>query len=263
VSGELRIATFNLLHGRSLDHLQVDEADLRAAATAIDADVLGLQEVDRLQGRSSSLDQTAVVADALGAAHWRFVPALHGTPGRSPTWTTATEDDGALTLGPTYGVALVSRLPVQEWHVRRFAPAPVTMPLMVPGVKGLTRIPDEPRVALAAVLDGPRGPMTVVTAHLSFVPGWNVAQLRALTRWARALPGPRLLVGDFNLPGTVARMASGWVQLARAATYPSYRPRVQFDHVFSHGIAESAVRDVQALRLPVSDHCALRVDLAL
>jgi endonuclease/exonuclease/phosphatase family metal-dependent hydrolase len=225
--------------------------------------VLGLQEVDRLQERSSLLDQTAVVAAALGAAHWRFVPALHGTPGRSPTWTTSAEDDGSLTQGPTYGVSLVSRLPVQEWHVRRFAPAPVTMPLMVPGVKGLTRIPDEPRVALAAVLDGPRGPMTVVTAHLSFVPGWNVAQLRALTRWALALPGPRLLVGDFNLPGAVARAASRWVQLARVATYPSYRPRVQLDHIFSHGIAESAVRDVQAMRLPVSDHCALRVDLAL
>jgi endonuclease/exonuclease/phosphatase family metal-dependent hydrolase len=263
VSGELRIATFNLLHGRSLDHLQVEEADLRSAATAIDADVLGLQEVDRLQDRSSLLDQTAFVAEALGAPHWRFVPALHGTPGRSPTWTTAGEDDGALTQGPTYGVSLVSRLPVREWHVRRFAPAPVTMPLMVPGVKGLTRIPDEPRVALAAVIDGPRGPMTVVTAHLSFVPGWNVAQLRALTRWTLALPGPRLLVGDLNLPGAVARVASGWVQLARVATYPSYRPRVQFDHVLSHGIAESAVRDVQALRLPVSDHCALRVDLAL
>jgi endonuclease/exonuclease/phosphatase family metal-dependent hydrolase len=263
VSGELRIATFNLLHGRSLDHLQVDEADLRAAATAIDADVLGLQEVDRLQDRSSSVDQTAAIADALGAAHWRFVPALHGTPGRSVAWTTAAEDDGALTVGPTYGVALVSRLPVREWHVRRFSPAPVTMPLMVPGVKGLTRIPDEPRVALAGVVDGPRGPMTVVTAHLSFVPGWNVAQLRALSKWALAFPGPRLLVGDFNLPGAIARAATGWVQLARVATYPSYRPRVQFDHVFAHGIAESAVRDVQALRLPVSDHCALRVDLAL
>ena len=137
---------------------------------------------------------------------------------------------------PPTASALVSRLPVREWHVRRFGPAPVAMPLMVPGVKGLTRIPDEPRVALAAVVDGPRGPITVVTAHLSFVPGWNVAQLRALTRWALALPAPRLIVGDFNLPGAVARMASRWVQLARVATYPSYRPRVQFDHAFAHGI---------------------------
>jgi endonuclease/exonuclease/phosphatase family metal-dependent hydrolase len=263
VSGELRIATFNLLHGRSLEHLEVRESDLRAAAAAIDADVLGLQEVDRLQERSSSVDQAAVVADVLGAEHWRFVPALTGTPGRAATWTASLDDDGDVTQGPSYGVALVSRLPVREWHVRRFAPAPVTMPLMVPGSRGLTRIPDEPRVALAAVVEGPRGPLTVMTAHLSFVPGWNVAQLRALTRWALSMPAPRLLAGDFNLPGAVSRRASRWVQLARVATYPSYRPRVQFDHVLSQGVPESSVRDVQALRLPVSDHCALRVDLQL
>ena len=137
------------------------------------------------------------------------------------------------------------------------------MPLLVPGEKGLPRIPDEPRVALAAVLEGPRGPMTVVTAHLSFVPGWNIAQLRALTRWARTFPGPRLLTGDLNLPGALPGLVSRWRQLARVATYPSYRPRVQFDHVLADGIAQGAVQNRQALRLPVSDHCALVVDLTL
>lgn len=263
MSSGIRIATFNLLHGRSLDHLEVRESDLRDAAAIIDADVLGLQEVDRLQERSASVDQAAVVAGALDAAHWRFVPALHGTPGQEATWTRSTTDEGDATQGPTYGVGLVSRLPVRDWHVRRFGPAPVSMPLMVPGRKGLPSIPDEPRVALAAVLEGPRGPMTVMTAHLSFVPGWNIAQLRDLVRWAAPLPTPRLLAGDLNLPGPLARLASRWVQLARAPTYPSYRPRVQFDHVLAHGVPESAVRDVQALRLPVSDHCALVVDLDL
>jgi len=261
VSGDLRIATFNLLHGRSLEHPDVRESDLRHAAAIVDADVLGLQEVDRLQGRSGSVDQTAVVAAALGAEHWRFVPALDGTPGAH--WEQSCDDDGASTTGPTYGVGLVSRLPVREWRVRRFAPAPVSMPLMVPGVKGLPRIPDEPRVALAAVIEGPNGPMTVVTAHLSFVPGWNIAQLRALTRWALTMPGPRLIAGDLNLPGAIPGWVSRWHQLARVATYPSYRPCVQFDHVLGHGVAGSAVRGVRAVRLPVSDHCALRVDLAL
>jgi endonuclease/exonuclease/phosphatase family metal-dependent hydrolase len=58
-------------------------------------------------------------------------------------------------------------------------------------------------------------------------------------------------------------VATRWAQLARAATYPSYRPRVQFDHVLADGIAASAVRGSQAMRLPVSDHCALVVDLDL
>jgi endonuclease/exonuclease/phosphatase family metal-dependent hydrolase len=258
----VRIATFNLLHGRSLADGSVDESGLHAAAAALDADVVGLQEVDRGQPRSQQVDQTKVVADALGAAHWRFVPALRGTPGTDQPWTAAQDDDVAHNE-PTYGVGLVSRLPVQSWHVRRFGPAPIGMPLMVPGSRGLTHVHDEPRVGVAAVLEGPTGPLTVVTAHLSFMPGWNVAQLRALARWARLFPGPRLLIGDFNLPGALPRVATRWTQLARAATYPSWRPRVQFDHVLADGIAESAVRDVQVLRLGVSDHCALAVDLDL
>lgn len=255
------MATFNLLHGRSISDGRVSELALRQAAAVLAADVVGLQEVDRHQERSHLVDQTAVVADVLGAAHWRFVPAVHGTPGAVVPWTRSSSEDGATTTGPTYGVGLVSRLPVRSWHVRRFGPAPVGLPLMVPGRRGLTRVPDEPRVAIAAVLDAPTGPWTVVATHLSFVPGWNVAQLRALSRWAREFPGPRLLLGDFNLPGALPRVTSGWTQLARAATYPSWRPRVQFDHVLGDGIGESAVRDVEVLRLAISDHCALVVEL--
>ena len=257
----MRVATFNILHGRSVTTGLVDEDDLRAAARELDADVVGLQEVDRSQPRSEGVDQTAVVADALGAAYWRFVPALLGTPGGA--WTAADGDDGNGNTGPAYGVGLVSRFPVRQWHLRRFGPAPVGMPLMVPGTKGLTHVDDEPRVAVAAQVETETGPLTVVTAHLSFVPGWNVAQLRVLARWARTLPGPRVLLGDFNLPGALPRLITRWSQPARVPTYPSWRPRVQLDHVLLDGIAEPAVRDVASLGLTVSDHCALVVDLGV
>lgn len=257
----MRVATFNILHGRSATTGLVEEDGLRAAAREIDADVVGLQEVDRSQPRSGGVDQTAVFADALGACWWRFVPALHGTPGA--TWTTATVDDpaGPETTGPAYGVGLVSRLPVRHWSVRRFGPAPVGMPLMVPGTKGLSHVDDEPRVAVVAALETSSGPLTVVTTHLSFVPGWNVAQLRALARWARTFPGPRILLGDFNLPGALPRLVTRWSQPARVPTYPASGPRVQLDHLLLDGVAGTAVREVRAMRLPVSDHCALVVDL--
>jgi endonuclease/exonuclease/phosphatase family metal-dependent hydrolase len=254
----VRVATFNLLSGRGVPDGLVRVDDLRAAAQALDADVVGLQEVDRGQDRSGGIDQAACVAEALGAPWSRFVPAVDGTPGGG--WTASTADDGAEVEGPSYGVALVSRLPVLLWRVRRFGPAPVGLPLMVPGRRGLNVVPDEPRVALAAVVEGPAGPFTVVTAHLSFVPGWNVRQLRAVSRWATSFPGPRLLVGDLNLPGSLPRRVTGWTQLARVPTYPSWRPRVQFDHVLAerHG---SVGCDARALQLPVSDHRALVVDL--
>ena len=259
----MRVATFNLLHGRSLTDGSVPEAALRAAAAELDADVVGLQEVDLRQERSAGADQTAVVAEALGAQWCRFVPALHGTPGVA--WTAATGDaDAAETEGgPAYGVGLVSRLPVRSWKARRFGPAPVGMPLMVPGTRGLTMVADEPRVALAAVIETSAGPVTVVTTHLSFVPGWNIRQLRRIARWAAAMPGPRVLLGDFNLPGAwPALSTNGWTQAARVATYPSWRPRVQLDHVLTHGMAAGEPAPTsRVLRLGVSDHCALVVDL--
>jgi endonuclease/exonuclease/phosphatase family metal-dependent hydrolase len=261
----MRFATFNLLHGISLRDGLVEVERLRESARLLDADILGLQEVDRGQDRSGGVDQTQVIAEELGARYARFVPAVHGTPGTSKSWTPATSGVDDVVGGPTYGIGLVSRLPVRHWWARRFPPAPFRLPLLVPGQPRprLMAIPDEPRVGIAALVEGPHGPFTVVTAHLSFVPGYNVRQLRSLTRWVARMPQPVLVLGDLNLPGRVPPLVSGWTSLARAATYPAYRPRVQFDHVLALGLAADAVRDVEVLTLPVSDHCALAVDLDL
>ena len=255
----MRLATFNLLGGRSLAHGRVDEGELRSAASSLDADVVVLQEVDGGQPRSHHVDQTEVVADAMGAASWRFLPTLHGTPGEA--WTAAAGDgSGEQPPGPAYGIGLVSRHPVTAWAVRRFKPAPVGLPLLVPG-QGLMHVDDEPRAALAARVETPAGPLTVVGTHLSFVPGWNVAQLRDLVRWAGTLPGPRVLLGDLNLPGRLVGLSTRWTRVARVATYPSWNPRVQFDHVLLEPGTGLTVTATHRLRLPVSDHCALAVDL--
>ncbi len=259
----VRVATFNLLHGLALTDGTASEEALRRAARTLDADVVGLQEVDRHQDRSGRVDQVLAVAEALGAPEHRFVPALRGTPGPVRDWEAVHGDE--VPEGPTYGVGLVSRLPVLRWAARRFDPAPVSLPLLVPAGPRpqVVRIPDEPRVAVAAVVATAAGPLTVVTAHLSFVPGTNARQLRALARWARDFPAPRVLVGDFNLPGARPRRLTGWEQLGRVATYPSYRPRIQFDHALAEGLPPGSVHRVSALRLDVSDHCALAVDLTL
>ncbi|MBD0293048.1 MAG: endonuclease/exonuclease/phosphatase family protein [Jiangellaceae bacterium] len=254
----MRIGTFNLLHGMAVASGQVRQADLRAAASALDVDVLGLQEVDRAQPRSAKADQAAAVAAVLDAPWWRFAPALTGSP---PRWTPADSADD--TTGPSFGVALVSRLRVLDWAVRSFPAAPVSLPLAVPDRPRLRRVPDQPRVALAAIVVCPDGPFTVATAHLSFVPGWNARQLRAVVRWLAGMPPPRILAGDLNLPGRLPGALTGWADLARTPTYPSWRPWVQWDHVLGSGVGHDDVRAATALRLPVSDHCALVVDLAL
>lgn len=257
----LRLATFNVLHGvRPTDGLTLP-GKLTEAVCALGADVLALQEVDRLQPRSQAVHQTETAARALGAVAWRYIPALLGTPNPERRWTAATVDDGAHTAGPSYGIGLVSRLPVLSWHVRRFPPARFGAPLRVPGEPRLVMSPDEPRVAVAAVVRGPAGVFTVANTHLSFVPGWNVSQLRQVVRWLGTLPGPRLLLGDLNLPGRLPARLTGWAQLARALTYPSYRPRVQLDHVLADGVDHDAVEYQTARTLSVSDHRALLVDV--
>ena len=76
----LRIATFNILNGRTPQESSVDEARYADAIASLDADVLALQEVDRDQPRSGGADLTAIAADAMGAVEHRFEPVLQGTP---------------------------------------------------------------------------------------------------------------------------------------------------------------------------------------
>lgn len=257
----MRLATWNLLHGRSITDGRVVPQRLAEGARLLDADVLGLQEVDRGQGRSGGRDLTAEVAEATGAVAWRFVPAVVGTPGED--WRAASEQDQAEGAGPGavhYGIGLVSRYPVREWHVVRLRAAGVKAPVLMPGSSQVLWLQDEPRAALAAVVETPHGVMTVATAHLSFVPGWNGAQLRTVTAALAALPGPRVLVADLNMPPPFPRLLTGWRALARTPTYPATGARVQLDHVLASGELPP-VRAVSAPALPVSDHCALAVDL--
>lgn len=264
----MRLATLNLLHGRSLDDGRVDPDRLAEAVRSLRADVLGLQEVDRGQPRSGGRDLTAEVAQAVGAPHARFVPALLGTPGQE--WEVAGDADVSGTDGapagdgagraPAYGVGLVSRLPVLSWHVVRLRAAPVRSPILLPGTRVPYLLADEPRVGLAAVVATPSGPWTVATTHLSFAPVWNGVQLRWLRDGLAHLPRPLVLLGDMNMPAALPRWLSGWRPLAEVKTYPADRPRVQLDHVLATG-AVPPVRAVETPRLALSDHRAVVVEL--
>lgn len=264
----LRVGSYNILHGmRVLGGAQErDAAAFQESVTSLDVDVLGMQEVDAAQPRSGMADQTAQAAAALGAQHWRFVPTVVGTPGPGADFRPSTDADvqatwSGLSSEPLYGVGLVSRIPVRQWHYLLMAPANVTMPLLVPGNPRprILRVPDEPRAAVAAVLDLPT-PVTVCTVHLSFVPFTNTRQLREVKAWLAPLPRPLILLGDFNLPGRIAARSTGWSETGTGPTYPVFKPRVQFDHILSDGIAGYA-GTVHAL--PVSDHCAVTCAFSL
>ncbi len=255
----MRLASFNVLHGRSLADGQVSTARLVAACASLDADVLALQEIDRNQARSGGVDQTAAIAEAMGAAAWRFEPALIGEPGA--TWRAAEDGDDPASAEAGYGVGLVSRLPVRAWHVVRLRAAKVRAPVAVPGGRGrFILLPDEPRVALAAEVETPAGVVVVATTHLSFVPGWNLVQLRRVTRRLAELGLPCVLLGDLNTPGGLPARSTGWRAMAKVKTFPGSKPSMQIDHALGHGLLP-VVTSATAQELPLSDHRALVIDV--
>jgi endonuclease/exonuclease/phosphatase family metal-dependent hydrolase len=254
----VRVTTFNILHGRSPSDGRVDISRFAESITSLDSDILALQEVDRDQPRSQGADLTAVAAEAMGAVSHRFVAALSGTPGA--TWMAATGDEQPGTA--SYGIALLSRYPVVSWEVVRLPPMRVRVPVLFPGSRRPALAADEPRVGLAAVMETRQGRMTVATTHLSYIPGWNILQLRRLIRALAACSSPLLLLGDLNMAPDRASKVSGMLALAADLTFPAQHPRQQLDHILARGPIEPASAG-GAIELPLSDHRALSVDLAL
>ena len=251
----MRLVTFNVLHGAGPDGV-VDLERFAAAIVTLDPDVLALQEVDRGQERSHGADLADVAGQAMGAAGTRFVAAMTADPqGR---WRPAARSPEPRV--PAYGVALLSRYPVLGWRDLR-------LPRIVPPFPLLRRDPrrvelrhEERRAAVLARVQTPEGPLLVASAHLSFVPGWSQLQLYALRRALAVAPGPAVVMGDLNMTPRPARTITRFRPLVTVRTFPVDEPRFQIDHVLVRGDVGRVV-DARAVRLPVSDHRALVVEL--
>jgi endonuclease/exonuclease/phosphatase family metal-dependent hydrolase len=229
----LRVATFNIRHGANDDD-HVRPVALARACAALDVDVLGLQEVERGRRRSWYVDQGRFVAAYLRA---RLVagPAI-----RRNRWR-------------AYGNSLIVKGRVEDSDV-------VDLP----------RGPDrEPRAAIVARVAVRRLDVSVAVTHLQHRP----ARLRHLAHDApeqlvavldalRALPRPRVLLGDLNLGPDNARPileGAGFTVLEHGPTFPASAPRLQLDYVAVDGLHAQhvEVRDAAA----VSDHRAVVADL--
>lgn len=268
---DVRIATWNLLHATPIIGAG-SEINLVEQAHKIRADIIGVQEVDRQQPRSNHAHQLQDIAVGLELPYWIFAPAVIGTPGEQ--WHAADDstahldsDEISESTTPHYGNGIASRYPLDQIEFIRFKAAPISLPLAVPSDDGwrMLKVADEPRVAIIARAHTPLGPMTIATTHLSFVPGFNVKHLRALSKAIAKRELPALLFGDFNLIGKLPERITGWDALAKLPTYPVVKPRIQFDHILGHGLPSETVKSARAraqrMALGVSDHCALVTEL--
>ena len=253
----------------------IETAALPRAIQSLESEVYALQEVDHFLPRSQSRPQMRDIAESIGARDWAMGPSVIGTPGES--WRKKHDHEPEIitnTSSPTelmhecYGIGIVSKIPVVRWNRLNLGNSPLGLPLIVPGDesgKGKPRfiyVKDEPRLALAAVLENG---FTVINTHLSFVPGFNLAQLRRVKKWALSIAestGTRaVVVGDLNLPKNLPIVASNWKSLVTQNTYPSWGGKIQFDYILSSDLSfgEYSVRNFA--QTGVSDHLPIGVEI--
>ena len=253
--------------------LAADQVKLGQRIQAIGADVIGIQEVDEKLGRSGNISQTKLVSQAMDTQHWGFAPVIIGEPGakwrklNAAELKVITEENSESHTEGSYGIGIVSKIPVVYWDRLELGKSIFGMPLVIPAEnkKGKQSIrfiyvADEPRVALAATLDCG---WTVINTHLSFVPGVNYWQLRKIKRWAKKLSEQYktqvLIIGDMNLPKGLPAVGSSWNSLVTQNSYPSWGAKIQFDYILSDTLQPNQFEALPTVVTGMSDHLPISV----
>lgn len=287
----MRITSWNLLHGMAIPPTTLATEDgsvapsLRKAVEKIGSDIYGFQEVDHFLPRTNNADQILEIAQSVGAKDWAFAPNIIGTPGEK--WRKLISGDDEVVAHSSnevgsYGIGIVSKVPVVQWKRLNLGNSPIGMPLLIPrSGEGMSKdsgaeekiggmqaiyVRDEPRCALAAVLENG---FTIINTHLSFVPGVNISQLIRMKRWALEIADETkttpIIMGDLNLPKNLPVAMSSWKSLASMNTYPSWKPSIQFDYFLAPKFSMEkggAIKTFAHLRSEftgISDHLPLSV----
>lgn len=231
VEGPLRIATYNIKSGlySSLD-------EVGDVLEEIDADVVALQEVDRLTERTDLQDQAKELGDRLGMEHAFAAARTEGTG--------------------DYGVALLSRLPFRE--VRRLPLESKNMVL-------------EPRVALDATLCFGEQEIRAVSVHADVYPWAAADHARSLGEQLEATAsddtGLRVVAGDLNATpdadGPLALIAKGLVDvIAPFGELPTFLDQ-RIDYLLTDRPLADGTIDVKVLDSNASDHRPVVAEMEL
>lgn len=275
----MRVISWNLLHGQKIPPTSSQDwqtelvTAAKKVANDLNPDFIALQEVDFFQSRSGLTNQAKLIAQSMQLKYWAYLPTLTGTPGEK--WrrvkdlekSIITENTSDKNPQSSYGIALATNWPIKKLYVKKLGRSIVGMPLLIPKDDGkgvrFIYVKDEPRVALIAELENG---YTIATTHLSFVPGVNIFQLNNLSSYLKKLPGVALLTGDLNLPGNLPSKLSGFRSLISQSTYPSWRPKIQFDYIMLRKKeleTISGIKPIKSTTTGISDHIPIGVEIQI
>jgi endonuclease/exonuclease/phosphatase family metal-dependent hydrolase len=271
---KMRVISWNLLHGQVIPPLAEQDWQQNLITSAKDVakhfqpDFISLQEVDYLQPRSGNINQTKLIAESMGLKYWYYLPALLGTPGSR--WQKVKNLEPGIisqnTNNPSpntsYGIGFATSVPIKKIYTKALGRSIIGMPLLVPKDNGkgarFIYVKDEPRVALIAELENG---LTIATTHLSFVPFVNVFQLNRLIIALKKLSGVPVLVGDLNLPANIPSKLSGFKSVISQSTYPSWKPKIQFDYIMVANNQEVQASPLSTIKPDISDHVPIGAEL--
>ncbi|HZC73078.1 MAG TPA: endonuclease/exonuclease/phosphatase family protein [Jatrophihabitans sp.] len=235
----MRIATFNIRHAAPKDSYRGLPDKLGEACVELDADVLGLQEVDVGVPRSQSADLAKVAAEACGMSYHFAKARRHMGQGQ-------------------YGNALLVRGRIDDVRVVPLA-GDHRHTVQIGGLAIKPFRESRNVIVATATVGGHR--IAIATGHFAVDASVRHAQLVRAAESLTSRPPPRALLGDFNIGW---RKAAAWLErygltLAEALLEPA-RPELQegIDHVAVDGLA---VQHVETRWLPISDHPAKIVDV--
>lgn len=230
---QLKVATYNMGAARISNLEQVTNA-----IKAIDADIIALNEVDKLTGRSSKKDQAKEIAERLN---------LHYAFGR------AIDFDGG-----EYGVAVLSKFPITTSEV-------------VPLPSGNDPKEHEPRAVLVAEINaakaGFKSPIVFMVTHLDFKEDHivNTEQVRALVDVTKSniklknikdiTTKIKILAGDLNDTYNCEQFKELYRYYNLVAdkdpnkmrSWPARNPMADLDHIFTSRGQIWSVQEVSVL----------------
>lgn len=229
----IRLLAYNIHHAEGMDSV-TDLSRIAEFISALDPDLVTLQEVDSVTDRTGRVDQAAVLGELTGmsSAFGRFMPYQGGA----------------------YGMAILSRWPIEE----------VTNLRLTDG--------EEPRTALAVRVRTPESneELLLVGIHFYRTEEERMAQATDLNELLSEELAPVILAGDFNsTPGSpvMNQLQASWTLLDKGDdrfTFSSFDPVREIDFVLLRPSSRFDVLDHRPLNEPVlSDHRPIWTELTL